>query len=131
MVQLTHQCNTGELPPTTRAIAHLILVPLHACRLRAPACGSGSEAFVRAVLCLRSPDLRHLLFRIDAGVTAVTTPRSFGSEAFPCVASKCHALRRSVGTNMGWRAVAYFCYPELILDGLVVILDSIRTYCSR
>ena len=42
--------STGELPPTTRAIAHLILVPLHACRLRAPACGSGSEAFVRAVV---------------------------------------------------------------------------------
>ena len=85
-----------------------------------------------ALLCLRSPDLRHLLFRIDAGVTAVTTPRSFGSEAFPCVASKCHALRRSVGTNMGWRAVAYFCYPELILDGLVVILDlSVRTALDR
>ena len=81
-----------------------------------------------ALLCLRALGFQHLLIISGAGVAAATTPGSCGPGMPRSLPSLLQRFRHFLGTRHASDGglLLYFCYYELYLDTVRVILGSMR-----
>ena len=103
--------------------------------LDASACMSFARACIKpwlmrlcALLCLRTLDLRHLLFNFGAGMAAVTSPRSLGPRGSRFVHPLFSAAASFCVDAHGMEAAALFCYCELVFYSLKVIFGPAHMY---